>query len=195
MMKRTQQGFTLIELMIVVAIIGILAAIALPAYQDYTIRARVSEGLSLAEPGKTAIATEVSTENDLWVVGDNWNASNHDSKYVDSIDMAASGATTNPGHTKLNTDGEILIDYKGSTVGVADGSEDQLLLVPIVMVSSGGTTTPTFLETALSNGDSGNIDWACISDSKAAATARFSGLTFTLPSNPIKAKYTPAECR
>ncbi|WP_313315636.1 pilin [Pulveribacter sp.] len=56
-MKRTlQQGFTLIELMIVVAIIGILAAVALPAYQDYTIRARISEGLSLATAAKTAVA-------------------------------------------------------------------------------------------------------------------------------------------
>ena len=53
---KKQQGFTLIELMIVVAIIGILAAIAIPAYQDYTIRAQVSEGLSLAGGAKTAIA-------------------------------------------------------------------------------------------------------------------------------------------
>ena len=55
-MKRIQQGFTLIELMIVVAIIGILAAIALPAYQDYTIRARVSEGIMAAGGCKTAVA-------------------------------------------------------------------------------------------------------------------------------------------
>ncbi len=53
---KKQSGFTLIELMIVVAIIGILAAIAIPAYQDYTIRAQVSEGLNLASGGKTAIA-------------------------------------------------------------------------------------------------------------------------------------------
>jgi len=53
---KKQQGFTLIELMIVVAIIGILAAIAIPAYQDYTIRAQVSEGMSLASGAKTAVA-------------------------------------------------------------------------------------------------------------------------------------------
>jgi type IV pilus assembly protein PilA len=54
-MKRVQQGFTLIELMIVVAIIGILAAVAIPAYQDYTKRANVTEGLSLASSAKTAV--------------------------------------------------------------------------------------------------------------------------------------------
>ncbi|AEG01690.1 pilin [Methylomonas methanica] len=55
-MKKVQQGFTLIELMIVVAIIGILAAVAIPAYQDYTIRAKVTEGLSLASAAKLAVA-------------------------------------------------------------------------------------------------------------------------------------------
>ena len=55
-MNKGQQGFTLIELMIVVAIIGILAAVAIPAYQDYTIRAQVSEGMSLASGAKTAMA-------------------------------------------------------------------------------------------------------------------------------------------
>ncbi len=62
-MKRVQQGFTLIELMIVVAIIGILAAIAIPAYQDYTKRAHVSEGLSLAAGAKTAVTEYYSTNN------------------------------------------------------------------------------------------------------------------------------------
>ena len=55
-MKTMQKGFTLIELMIVIAIIGILAAIAIPAYQDYTVRAKVSEGLMLAGSAKLAVA-------------------------------------------------------------------------------------------------------------------------------------------
>ena len=60
-MKRTQQGFTLIELMIVVAIIGILAAIAIPAYQDYTVKAKVQEGVSLSAPARTAAGIACSS--------------------------------------------------------------------------------------------------------------------------------------
>ena len=63
-MKSNQKGFTLIELMIVVAIIGILAAVAIPAYQDYTVKAKVGEGVNLSHPHRTAlgIACSVKTE-------------------------------------------------------------------------------------------------------------------------------------
>ena len=64
-MKKVQQGFTLIELMIVVAIIGILAAVAIPAYQDYTKRAHVTEGLSLASSGKTAVTEYYNSKGAL----------------------------------------------------------------------------------------------------------------------------------
>lgn len=65
MKAQMQKGFTLIELMIVVAIIGILAAIALPAYQDYTIRSKVTEGLVLAAEAKTAVAETAASEGGL----------------------------------------------------------------------------------------------------------------------------------
>jgi len=91
-MKKVQQGFTLIELMIVVAIIGILAAIAIPAYQDYTIRAQVSEGLNLASGAKAAIAesfmdTGVMPANNL-AAGMELNT-NINGKYVLSVTVAA----------------------------------------------------------------------------------------------------------
>jgi len=64
-MRKVQQGFTLIELMIVVAIVGILAAIAIPAYQDYTVRAKVTEGLSLANAAKIAVEDQWTSASSM----------------------------------------------------------------------------------------------------------------------------------
>src|ERR1700752_4520841 len=86
-MKACRRGFTLIETMIVVSIIGILAAIAIPAYQDYTIRSKVSEGLMLASSAKTAIS-QAYLSNDMTLLGaaaDDWNAAFVPSKYGGNI--------------------------------------------------------------------------------------------------------------
>jgi type IV pilus assembly protein PilA len=92
-MKRVQQGFTLIELMIVVAIIGILAAIAIPAYQDYTIRAQVSEGMNLAAAAKAAIAETYLNRGtapaNRTVAGMSANATDTNGKYVTQVAVNA----------------------------------------------------------------------------------------------------------
>jgi type IV pilus assembly protein PilA len=90
-MKTLQKGFTLIELMIVVAIIGILAAIAIPAYQDYTIRAQVSEGMTLAAAAKAAVAeTFLNTGNaptNRTIAGMTATATDTFGKYVQSVEV------------------------------------------------------------------------------------------------------------
>jgi len=100
-MTKLQKGFTLIELMIVVAIIGILAAIAIPAYQDYTIRAQVSEGLNLAAAAKAAIAESfLNTGNapaDRTTAGMSPNGTDTQGKYVTSVDVLAGNITVTYG--------------------------------------------------------------------------------------------------
>ncbi len=89
MFNKMQKGFTLIELMIVVAIIGILAAIAIPAYQDYTIRAKVTEGLNLADSAKTAVAESWQSGGvpGLAAAASAWNTSFVATKYVSNIQI------------------------------------------------------------------------------------------------------------
>src|SRR5947209_4356249 len=96
-MKRVQQGFTLIELMIVVAIIGILAAVALPAYQDYTIRARVSEAVLASSQCRTAVAEVYQTAAAGTVIGaNNWGCGEGSTttQYVATVATSAAGAIT-----------------------------------------------------------------------------------------------------
>jgi len=116
-MKKVQQGFTLIELMIVVAIIGILAAIAIPAYQDYTIRAQVTEGLNLSAAAKAAVSeTWISTGTapaTRAAAGMSATLTDTNGKYVQSVDV---------------TNGEIFIVFGNSANAAIAG--DTLVMTP-----------------------------------------------------------------
>ena len=119
---KKQQGFTLIELMIVVAIIGILAAIAIPAYQDYTIRAQVSEGLSLAGGAKAAIS-EYTMDKGSWPLnnlqaGIEDTPTNIKGKYVASVTVASgviSVSITAPGAHKILRDAGAILNLSPVT--------------------------------------------------------------------------------
>ena len=183
-MKLTKhKGFTLIELMIVVAIIGILAAVALPAYQDYTVRTRITEGLTVADSIKKNIATDgTATTAELKNVVDLWNAqassTGANSKYVNSV--RADERT-----------GVITINYNPTTVGLAP-TENLIRLAP--WIRSAGANTSITLQAALAAGSTGVIDWACVSETNLSATAN-TVPTAAVGGTGVRAKYAPAACR
>jgi type IV pilus assembly protein PilA len=120
-MKRVQQGFTLIELMIVVAIIGILAAVALPAYQDYTVKARVSEGILAASQCRTTVAEVYQTGASGVAPGaDGWGCESASgtapTKYVQAINTTA--------------DGEIVVTLATNPTDLKSASATTLRLTP-----------------------------------------------------------------
>jgi type IV pilus assembly protein PilA len=156
MLKQVQKGFTLIELMIVIAIIGILAAIAIPAYQNYTIRAQVTEGLTLADGWKTAIAEYYANTGNWPAQGNLTGTQVSTGKYENGVTVLAGGVIqiTYGGQANSKISGCLLslLPYTNTNNDVlwqCGNSVAPASATPSVAFSSANTTvSPQYLPTA-----------------------------------------------
>lgn len=143
MIQRAQAGFTLIELMIVVAIIGILAAVALPAYQDYTVRAKLSEVVIAGEACKSSVTEYLQTNQAFPATVDGYGCAASTTKYVASV-------------TPSITTGQIDVAIQGTNIAALDGKV--LTIQP---------TKDVARKTAIAAGDA-ILGWSCGTDAAAA---------------------------